>query len=117
MLAESTAKNRALTPTEEAAIVDSIAKDSVYVKGFWGSDEMPAAFMSKEDQASAFVVVPVMDANGQPKLGRNNVPLTKRQSLAEIPSWFRTRAMKSGARTEQQIAEDYAAAKAKGLVK
>jgi len=117
MLAESTAKNRVLTPTEEAAIVQDVAKDAVYVKGFWGSDQMPAALVPTEDLASTFVVVPVVDANGQPKLGRNNVPLTKRQPLAEIPSWFRARAMKSGARTEQQIAEDYAAAKAKGLVK
>jgi hypothetical protein len=106
-----------LTPTEEAAIVQDVAKDAVYVKGFWGSDQMPAALVPTEDLASTFVVVPVVDANGQPKLGRNNVPLTKRQPLAEIPSWFRARAMKSGARTEQQIAEDYAAAKAKGLVK
>ena len=117
MLAESTSKNRVLTPTEEAAIVENVAKDAVYVKGFWGSDQMPAALVPTEDLASTFVVVPVVDANGQPKLGRNNVPLTKRQPLAEIPSWFRTRAMQSGARTEQQIAEDYAAAKAKGLVK
>jgi PIN domain nuclease of toxin-antitoxin system len=117
MLAESTSKNRVLTPTEEAAIVENVAKDAVYVKGFWGSDQMPAALVPAEDLASTFVVVPVVDANGQPKLGRNNVPLTKRQPLAEIPSWFRARAMKSGARTEQQIAEDYAAAKAKGLVK
>jgi PIN domain nuclease of toxin-antitoxin system len=117
MMAESAAKNRALTPSEESAIIDSVTKDAVYVKGFWGNDQMPAALVPTEDQASAFVVVPVLDANGQPKVGRNNVPLTKRQSLAEIPSWFRTRALKSGAKTEQQIAEDYVAAKAKGLVK
>lgn len=117
MMAESAAKNRALTPSEEAAIVDSVTKDAVYVKGFWGNDQMPAALVPTTDLASTFVVVPLLDANGQPKMGSNNVPLTKRQSLAEIPSWFRARALKSGAKTEQQIAEDYAAAKAKGLVK
>lgn len=117
MLAESNAKKRDLTPAEEAAVIDSVAKDSVYVKGFWGDEAMPVSLVPQEDQGSAYVVVPVVDANGQQKLGRNNVPLTKRQSLAEIPSWFRARAQQSGAKTEQQIAEDYVAAKAKGLVK
>lgn len=117
MLAESTAKKRDLTSAEEAAVIDSVVRDSVYVKGFWGNEQMPAALVDADDQASAYVVVPVVDANGQQKMGRNNTPLTKRQPLAEIPAWFRARAQKSGAKTEQQIAEDYVAAKAKGLIK
>lgn len=117
MLAESAAKNRKLSPQEEADVIASVAKDSVYVKGFWGSEQMPAALVPTGDQADTYVVVPVLDADGKQKLGRNNTPLTRRQPLAEIPQWFRARAMKSGARTEQEIAEDYAAAKAKGLVK
>jgi hypothetical protein len=117
MLAESNAKKRDLTPAEEAAILNDVTKDAVYVKGFWGNEQMPVALVDADDQGSTFVVVPVVDANGQQKLGRNNVPLTMRQPLAEIPAWFRARAQKSGAKTEQQIAEDYVAAKAKGLVK
>lgn len=117
MLADSLAKNRKLSVQEEEAAIISVAKDSVYVKGFWGSAQMPVALVPKADQADAYVVVPLVDANGQQKMGRNNVPLTKRQPLAEIPTWFRTRAIKSGAKSEQEIAEDYTAAKAKGLVK
>ena len=117
MLAESAAKKRALTPAEEQDVVDRVTKDMVYVKGFVSNSQMPAALVPREDLASAFVVVPLMDANGAPKLGKDGKPLPKRQGLAEIPQWFRAEAIKSGARTEQQIAEDYNAAKAKGLVK
>lgn len=117
LMAESAAKKRALTPAEEQDILDRVIKDMVYVKGFFSNAQMPASLVPKEDQASMFVVVPLLDAKGAPKLGKDGKPLTKRQPLAEIPQWFRAESIKSGARTEQQIAEDYNAAKAKGLVK
>ena len=117
IMAESAAKKRALTPAEEQDVLDRVIKDMVYVKGFFSNAQMPASLVPKEDQASMFVVVPLLDAKGAPKLGKDGKPLTKRQPLAEIPQWFRAESIKSGARTEQQIAEDYNAAKAKGLVK
>jgi hypothetical protein len=117
IMAESTAKKRALTPAEEQDVVDRVAKDVVYVKGFISNAQMPVSLVPREDQASTFVVVPLLDASGNPKLGRDRKPLTKRMALADIPEFFRAESIKSGARTEQQIAEDYNAAKAKGLVK
>lgn len=117
IMAESAAKKRALTPEEEQNAIDRVIKNTVTVKGFWGNTETPVALVSREDQASTFVVVPLLNADGSPKLGKDGKPLSKRQGLAEIPEWFRAQSIKSGARTEQQIAEDYNAAKAKGLVK
>lgn len=90
-----------LTADEKQKIIDGVMMDKVYVDE-WGRDpqKLVVQLTDEEIKESAYVEV-----GGQ------------RVQLSTIPAYFRAQSIKSGARTEQQVAEDYLAAKAKGLVK